>query len=70
MDLSKKHLVTLASHVQQFTIGMLNLIGEEITEDELRAGQPRSALIAENIEAVRQLINVVPDTYQRIQDTL
>ncbi len=31
LNLYKKHLVTLVFHVQQFTIGMLNSIGAEIT---------------------------------------
>ena len=31
LNLYKKHLVTLVFHVQQFTIGMLNSIEEEIT---------------------------------------
>ena len=40
-------------------------------EDEPRAGRLRSAATPENIEAVRQLINVDPPiTYQQIQDTL
>ena len=40
-------------------------------EVESHAARPRSALAAENIEAVRQLINVHPHmTYEQIQDTM
>ena len=31
LNLYEKHLMILAFHMQQFTIGILNLIGEEIT---------------------------------------
>lgn len=40
-------------------------------EDEPRVGRPRTAVTSENIEAVRQLVNIDPHiTYQQIQDTL
>ena len=40
-------------------------------EDEPRASRPRSAVTTENIETVRQRINVDPHlTYQQIQDTV
>ena len=39
--------------------------------DEPRAGRLRSAVISEDIEVIRQLINVdSPITYQQIQDNL
>jgi len=45
--------------------------GRDHFEDEPRVGRPSSAVTPENIEAVRQLINVDPHiTYQQIQDTL
>ncbi|CAF3108963.1 unnamed protein product, partial [Rotaria sp. Silwood2] len=40
-------------------------------EDEPRAGRPRTAVTPENIEAVRELVNIDPHiTYQQIEDTL
>ena len=40
-------------------------------EDEPCTGRPRSAVTPENIEAVRQLVNMDPHiTYQKIDDTL
>jgi transposase len=45
--------------------------GKDHFEDEPRAGRPRSAVTPENIEAVRQLVNVDPQiTYQEIEDIL
>ena len=72
LNLYKKYLVTLVFHVQQFRVGMLNSIGQEITfEDVPHADRARSALTPESIEAVRHLINVGPHiAYQQIQDIL
>ncbi len=52
LNLYKEHLATLAFHMQQFTIGMLNLIGAEITlkmnlvlvDQEVRSLQKTSKL--------------------------
>jgi transposase len=45
--------------------------GRDHFEDEPRTGRPRSAVTPENIEAVRQLVNVDPHiTYQEIEDAL
>lgn len=45
--------------------------GRDHFEDEPRAGRPRSAVTPENIEAVRQLVNIDPHiTYQEIEDAL
>ena len=66
LNLYKKHFVTVAFHVQQFTIGMLNLIGEEIT---LKMNLACCSI--KKIEAIRQLINIDPHIkYQPIQNTL
>ena len=57
----KKHLVTLEFHVQQFTIGMMNLIGQEITlKMNLVLLDQQVQSLQKNIEVVRQLINVDP----------
>ena len=43
--------------------------GRDHFEDELRAGRPRSAVILENIEAVRQLTTVDPIHTNRYKTT-
>jgi histone-lysine N-methyltransferase SETMAR len=45
--------------------------GRDHFKDEPHAGRPRSVVTLENIEAVRQLVNIAPHiTYQEIEDTL